>query len=125
MSDPTLEFFERLGRSGHEPLLAQASGTARFDLESGKRREYWVISIKRGDVAVSRKKVAADCVVHMDRALFDQMAAGKANAMAALQRGRVVIEGNPELLVMVQRLFPGPPGSRGRAEPIAAAEESR
>jgi putative sterol carrier protein len=125
MSDATVEFFERLGRSGHEPLLAKASGTARFDLEGGKRTEYWVIAMKQGDVAVSRKKAAADCVIHMDRALFDQMAAGEANAMAALQRGRVVIEGNPELLVMLQRLFPGPPGSRGRTEPIAAAEESR
>jgi putative sterol carrier protein len=125
MSDATVEFFERLGRSGHEPLLAKASGTARFDLEGGKRTEYWVIAIKHGDVAVSRKKVAADCVIHMDRALFDQMAAGEANAMAALQRGQCVIQGNPELLVMFQRLFPGPPGSRGRAEPIAAAEVSR
>jgi putative sterol carrier protein len=119
MSDATEMFFERLARSEHEPLLAKASGTARFDLRSGKRTAYWAIALKRGDVAVSRKKVAADCVVHMDRALFEQMARGEANAMAALERGLIVVEGNPELLVMLQRLFPGPPGSRGRVEPIA------
>jgi hypothetical protein len=124
MPDATAEFFERLRRGGFEPLLGKASGVARFDLVGSGRTEHWVIAMEKGDVAVSRKKVAADCVVRMDRALFDQMAAGEANAMAALQRGQVVIEGNPELLVMLQRLFPGPPGSRGRAEPIRAEGSS-
>jgi putative sterol carrier protein len=125
MSDATVEFFERLGRSGHEPLLVKASGTARFELRAGKRTEHWVVSIKKGDVAVSRRKAPAECVVQMERALFDKMATGEANAMAALQRGQAVVQGNPELLVMLQRLFPDPPGSRGRVEPIATVEESR
>src|SRR5262245_19837036 len=125
MSDATVEFFERLGRSGHEPLLVKASGRGRCDLRGGKRTEHWVVTINKGEVAVSKKKGPAECVVQMERALFDKMASGEANAMAALQRGQAVIQGNPELLVMLQRLFPGPPGSRGRAEPIAAVEESR
>jgi putative sterol carrier protein len=36
------------------------------------------------------------------------MAAGKVNAFAAVLRGAIKIEGDPRLLVLFQRLFPGP-----------------
>ena len=48
----------------------------------------------------------------MDRALFQRLANGEVNAMAALLRGAIAVEGDPQLLVMFQRLLPGPPGSR-------------
>jgi hypothetical protein len=37
MTDPTAEFFDELGRRGHEPLLEKATGTLRFDIADGKR----------------------------------------------------------------------------------------
>jgi len=43
--------------------------------------------------------------------LFDDIVSGRANAMAALLRGDVGVEGNTELLMRVQRTFPGPEGS--------------
>jgi len=113
-SSPTAEFFDELGRRGHEPLLAKASGTARFDVVDGKRVERWLLTIDKGDLRVSRRNVAADAVVRADRASFDRAVAGKLNFMAAGLRGEVVVQGDPALLVLLQRLFPRPSRRRRR-----------
>lgn len=125
MTDATGEFLDRLGREGRVALLDKAVGTLRLDLAHGEATEHWVIAMKKGDVAVSRKKVAADCVVHADRALFDHIVAGKANAFAALLRGLMVVEGNPELFIVLQRLFPGPQDSREPTETASTEDGSR
>jgi putative sterol carrier protein len=109
MTDATTEFFEQLEARGHEPLLEKARGTVRFDLTDDGRRARWLVEIDKGDVAVSHKNVKADCVVSVDKALFDRIASGRENAMAAALRGQVGIEGDRELLVWFQRLFPAPP----------------
>lgn len=114
MADPTSEFFDELARRGHEPLLKKTSGTLRFDLRDGKRIDRWLLDVKNGDVAVSRRNVRADCVVSADRALFDDVASGKTNAMAAMLRGAMGVEGDVRLLVPFQRLLPGPRRSRTR-----------
>ena len=44
-----------------------------------------------------------------DKELFDRLASGTANAMAAALRGVVDAEGDLQLIVQFQRLFPGPP----------------
>ena len=59
-------------------------------------------------VGVGTADTAADCVLSCDRALFDGIASGEVNAMAALLRGELVVAGEPDLLVLCQRLFPGP-----------------
>jgi SCP-2 sterol transfer family len=125
MTDPTAEFFDELGRRGHDPLLENATGTLRFDVADGKRIARWFVTIRKGDVTVSRENRAADSVVRVDRALFDRAVKGKANAMAALLRGAIRIEGEPELLVLFQRLFPGPPRSRNRPRPGGHARRER
>jgi putative sterol carrier protein len=113
MPDATAEFFDEPGRRGHEPWLEKARGTLRFDLVDGEQTDHWLVTIDKGDVSVSRKNIAADCVVRMDKALFDDIVIGEKNAMAALLRGAVGIEGDVELLMLFQRLFPGPPTARG------------
>jgi putative sterol carrier protein len=112
--DATTEFFEELGARGHEPLLEKATGTIRFELTNGKRKARWLVAVKNGDVTVSHGNARADCVTRSDLALFDQIVAGEENAMAALLRGAIAVEGNSHLLVYFQRLFPGPtkPGKR-------------
>lgn len=107
MPDATDEFFEELGRRGHEPLLKKATGTVRFDLLDGGRTDRWRVAIKKGDVSVSRANGQADCVVRTDRATFAGIVAGEVNPMAAVLRGTVGVEGDPELIVLFQRLFPG------------------
>jgi putative sterol carrier protein len=110
--DATTEFFHELGARGHEPLLEKATGTIRFELTNGKRRARWLVTVKKGDVTVSHANARADCVVRTDHELSNQIVTGEVNAMAAMLRGAITVEGKPELLVLFQRLFPGPPGSR-------------
>ena len=107
-SDPIAEFFAELGRRGHEPLLEKAKGSARFDVVDGKRTERWLLTIDRGDLRVSRKNAAADCVLRVDRPTFERAVSGKLNLMAAVLRGEVAVGGDPRLLVLLQRLFPRP-----------------
>jgi len=107
----TTEFFQELGARGHEPLLKKATGTIRFELTNGRRKARWLVKVKKGDVTVSHANVRADCVVRTDEGLFDQIVTGEVNAMAAALRGAIAVEGKPDLLVLFQRLFPGPPGS--------------
>jgi putative sterol carrier protein len=98
------EFFEGLGARGHEPLLERASGTIRIELTNAKRA-VWLVTIEKGDVTVARRNARADCVVRAPEKLFDGVVKGRENAMAAVLRGEVAVEGDPELLVLFQRLF--------------------
>ena len=109
MTDATTDFFRALGERGHEPALEKVTGTIRFDLTGGQRPARWLVAIGTGDVSVSRKRGKADCLVRVDRMLFDRIASGEANAMAAVLRGAIDVEGDRALLVAFQRLFPGPP----------------
>jgi putative sterol carrier protein len=118
MGDATTEFFAELGQRGHEPFLARANGTLRFELKDGKRTDRWLVAIKSGNVIVSRKGGDAGIVVRADKALFDRLVAGTANAVAATLRGELEAEGDWKLLVLFQRLFPGP--RRGRRRPVGA-----
>jgi len=107
MSDPTAEFFEELRARVHEPRLRQVTGTFRFELSKGKAVDRWHVSVEKGDVTVSHKGGAADCIVRANRAVFDRLASGELNGVATVLRGELVAEGNWKLLVLFQRLFPG------------------
>jgi hypothetical protein len=115
--DASGAFFDQLAKRGHEPLLATTTGTLRFDLVEGKRVDHWHVTVSKGDVAVSHRNVGADATVRTDKALFDGMVTGRVNAMAATLRGVLVPQGNLGLVIMFQRLFPGPPRSRRTARP--------
>jgi len=119
MAQSTGEFFEGLAERGHEPLLEKATGSIRFDLANGKKSQRWLVSIDKGDVAVSHKNSAPDCTVQSSEKLFDEIVLGEENAMAAVLRGALTIEGDPELLVLFQRIFPGPPLKTKKRRPSA------
>jgi putative sterol carrier protein len=102
--------------------LHGATGSVRFDLAHGGGVDHWFVSVSDGKIAASRANADADCVVRTSRELFDGIASGEVNAMAALLRDELTAEGDLELLMMVQRLFPGPPRS-GRAGRIEVARD--
>ena len=112
MPDSAEAFFEELASRGDEPLVRKVTGSARFDVGDGKRTERWSVTIDEGDIRVSRKNAAADAVVRADKASFERAVVGDLNLMAAVLRGEVVVEGDPRLLVVIQRLFPRPSGRR-------------
>ena len=105
MDDLTAEFFDSLGHRGYEPLLGEVAGTVRFDLNDGRRTDYWLVDVKHGDVRVMNENRPAECVVMVDRGLFDRIVSGRVNAMAALLRGALLVEGSPDIIVSFQRLF--------------------
>jgi putative sterol carrier protein len=112
MSDDVVEFFEELGRRGHEPLLAKVTGRVRFDLVDGGRTDRWLVAVDKGNIAVSHRGGLAECTIQAERALFERLCRGEENAMAAVLRGALVCTGEVELLFAIQRIFPGPPRDR-------------
>ena len=105
MSDTTAAFFEELAQRGYVPAAETMRGSVRFDLRNGKRTERWLVSVDRGAVTVSRRNAAADAVVRTDKALFEGLVRGEVNAMAAMLRGALTIEGDGGLLLLFQRLL--------------------
>ena len=100
---------------GHVPFLEKASGRLRFEVVEGRKTDRWLVRIDKGDIEVKHKGGEADCVVRADRKVFEGLATGRVNAFAATLRGAVTIEGDPSLVVLFQRLLPGPPNAKGRA----------
>jgi putative sterol carrier protein len=108
MTDPTTAFFQELGSRGHEPLLEKRSGAVRFDLTARSRTDHWLVYLDKGDISVTQENRAADCVIQADKSVFDGMAKGEVNGLTAYLRGLISLEGNPEMLVLIQRVFPSP-----------------
>ena len=108
--DAGTEFLKEL--DGREvPSLARARGTIRFDLADNGRTKHVRVALDRGRISVSRGAGAADCVVRVDAKLFGDLAAGKANPLAAVLRGVLTFDGDPELLVLFRRALAEPRNS--------------
>ena len=83
MVDATAKFFADLENVGHQPLLAKDSGSLRFELSEGKAVERWRVDVRKGDVAVSHKAGAADCVLRAPKSLFDRSTSGQPRKVAS------------------------------------------
>ena len=116
------DFFADVERRGHEPMLRRVSATVRWDILDGDRTEHRLLRIDHGDLRVTVSDEPADCVIVAERAVCDDVVSGRTSALAALLRGAVAVDGDYELMVLAQRLFPRTPGaSAGRA--VAPAGE--
>jgi putative sterol carrier protein len=119
----TAEFFDDLSRRGHEPRLKRVDATVRFDIADGDGTEHRLVRIDHGDIRVSAADGPADCVLGGDHAVFDAIVSGRTTVMVALLLGVLAIDGDPELLVLTQRLFPGPAG-RSRLAAVAGGSRT-
>ena len=109
MVDATERFFEGLGERDREPLIAKFTGSVLFNVTDGERTEHWLLALEAGAMSVSREFGEADCTITGNRETFARVSSGEANAMAAVLRGAFVCTGDVELLLAIQRIFPGPP----------------
>ena len=114
MTGATERLFAGLDRRGHEPLLEHLDGTLRFEISDGERTDEWSVRTERGDLRVSRERVDADCVVRSTRALFEDLADRRTDGITAMLRGELMFDGDPEMLVLVQRIFKVPAEVAGR-----------
>ena len=121
MADPTAEFFDGLAQRGYEPLLAHASGTMRFDIASGKKTESWLLAIDKGKLTVSRSGGAADATFSAGKTEFDRLVRGQQNAVAAVLRGTLSVDGSMRLIVQFRRILTG----QEIIEPPTAARRGR
>ena len=111
MGQVTEAFLTGLSERGDEPPVRKITGTIRIDLRQNGKVDYWSLTFDGGKVGVKKEAKAkgrADCHIYTDSELFDRMASGRANAMAAVLRGAVLVRGDLDKLVAFQRLFPGP-----------------
>ena len=109
MVDETARFFETLGQRDREPLIAKFSGSVLFNVTGRDRTDHWLVAFDGGTMSVSREDGEADCTITADTETFVRVSRGETNAMAAVLRGAFVCTGDVELLLAVQRIFPGPP----------------
>ena len=108
-TDPTEEFFDRISHTP-QPLLHDVAATIRIDLDDHERENrIWLLRIDHGRVHVSRRAGKADAIIKTDRALFQLVVTGEANALTAALRGRLRMDGDVRLLAAFARLLPGPP----------------
>src|SRR3954466_15918501 len=125
MSDATDAFFEELRARGHEPRLRNVTGTVRFDITQDGSTTLWWLVIDKGDLRVFTGEAGTDstdpdCVIKTRRSLFDEIATGQVNAVAAMLRGDVIVGGGPGGVGACQPLFPPPGRRRGPGEPAEA-----
>jgi putative sterol carrier protein len=110
----TESYFTDLGRRGYIPLMEKASGTVRFDLAHDQGTDHWLVGFDKGNIKTMpcAGDASADSVIATDRAVFDRVMTGQMSAMAAMVRGDLTVEGDPELLMLFKRLMPEPSGAQ-------------
>jgi len=113
--DPIEAFFRVCDERGEHDLLQRITGTLRFDVRDGRETDHWYVTVKAGDISVSHKNTKADAVTTLDRAVMEDVTTGRLNTMAGVLRGLVGVSGNFAMLIMFQRLFPGPSPAVARA----------
>lgn len=117
MGQVTEAFLTGLSDRGDEPPVRKITGSVRIDLRENGKVDYWYLTFDGGKVSVKKEATGrrgADCHIFTDSELFERMAAGRANAMAAVLRGGILVRGDLDKLVAFQRLFPGPPSRTAR-----------
>ena len=116
MGDPTSDFFDGLGQP-EARRLGNVTASIRVDLDRGTATDHWLVAIDKGNISVSRKNVKAEATLHTDKEVFDRLALGEASPLASMLRGLVRAEGDTELIVLFQGLFPAPHNPLNRQVP--------
>lgn len=111
------QFFDELARRGHEPLLRRVCARVGFDTQDGDKPVHRLVTIDHGDLQVSEADGApADATFTCSQSELDALLTGRTSVMASLLRGALTVQGDPELVVLAQRLFscqPAPTSGSG------------
>lgn len=127
--DPADVFFADLARgacraASDEPALQEASGTIEIELLDGPTADRAFVRIDGGKLLDGAGRVAgADAVIHGERSTFNEIVQGQANAVGALLRGALWMEGDLGLVTAFARSFPGGKDRRRQAQLWPALEE--
>jgi len=126
MLDPIGDFLTGLADRAGGAILGGGRMTVRFDATHAGSVRHWYVTVDGGGVEVTDSADDADCVVGADRTVLEELVTGRRNAMSSLLRGQLTLSGDPDVLVRLQRLFPGPAGpARPPAPPETPAPSRR
>ena len=138
----THEFFEELTRRGHEPLLQRVQATIRFEVSDvrpdpvdpsdpsdpsdqdattdgdSRGAVSRLVAVDHGRLTVSADGggTAADATIACTASELEDLVNGRTSAMASLLRGALTVQGDPELVVLAQRLFSPHPAPTPQAD---------
>lgn len=116
MPNATEEFFAALPERGAGVLPPELRGTLRFDLRRDGGTDQWYVTLDGGQVSAVREPNPtdrpADCVVQLERSVFDGVVAGRGHAVALTQSNRMTVQGSLQLIAMFWRFLPDAPGAR-------------
>ncbi|EEP74314.1 hypothetical protein MCAG_04641 [Micromonospora sp. ATCC 39149] len=112
MAASAADYLSRCVAGRHDNLPETINGTVRLDLHDEGSTDHWFLTIGDQRVGVSRSAEAADLVVAGDRKVFDRIVAEGTHIGAALVRNDITAQGDLRLLMLLRRLFPGPPDAR-------------
>ena len=113
----TTEFFEQLGRRGHEDLLQRVTASIRFEIAEDGHTVARVVTIDHGDLRLSADDIPADATISCTGTELGDLVTGRTSAMASLLRGTLAVQGDPELVVLAQRLFSQAPLAGSTPQP--------
>ncbi|SCL32344.1 SCP-2 sterol transfer family protein [Micromonospora pallida] len=112
MVGPATEFLAHQIAGRYAELPETAAGTLRLDISENGWTDHWYLTLDRQSVRVTRSADEAELVVRGDQEVFDQLVTGRTAITSALMRNELVASGRLPLLLILRRLFPGPPGAR-------------
>lgn len=123
MTQAITDFFQRLEQRGRDPRLYKIQGSMRFDVQGDGTVDHWRLTVDHGRLHVSRdSRQQSDAVTTVEIEDLDRIIRGEDNAASALLRGCMRVEGDWRLAIMLERIFPSPPGTRG---PRRRGQEAR
>jgi hypothetical protein len=116
VSEATERFFESLPARAPAVLRSPITGTLQIDLSTGNRTDHWLIQMRPGEAVVTHARGTADALWHSSADLFERLASGRTQAIAAVLRNESTFSGNVVLFLAFRRFLPNPPGTRDPRE---------
>lgn len=112
MGEATERFFASLPARAPDVIVGPIDGTLQINLTAEDRTEHWHLVLQERHVEVRRAQLPADAVWESSLELFDRLATGRAQALAAMLRNDTTLRGDLLLFLTFRAFFPTPPGTR-------------
>lgn len=109
----TAAFFEQLARTAYDPRFTKVRGSVRLEIHDGEQVDKWLITIDDGRFRVDHGDGPASSVTSMSAPLAERLLRGEINALAAILRGEILVDGDLGLALRLGRLLPAPPADPG------------
>ena len=125
MVDATTRFFETSTGGRYEPCWRSPAEASASDLHEGARTTHWLMRSTGESIEVSREDREADTVIGTSPALFENLAAGREDGVAALLRGDITVTRGPPVGAAVGAALPQPSGCLRPARPNRSVQAER